>query len=76
MTKTCPSDIMNHLIDHLLSQYSIKNDAALAKLLGVHPPTISKMRHGHMPLTPAFILKVHEAFDMPIKQIKQIAHGS
>ena len=66
---------MDHLIDHILSQYSVKNDAALAKLIGVHPPTISKMRHGHMPLTPAFILKVHEAFDMPVKEIKRIAYG-
>lgn len=66
---------MNHLIDHLLSQYNIKNDAALAKLLGVHPPTISKLRHGHMSLTPSFILKVHEAFDMPVKEIKRVAYG-
>ena len=66
---------MNHLIDHILSQYSVKNDAALAKLIGVHPPTISKMRHGRMPLTPAFILKVHETFDMPVKEIKRIAYG-
>lgn len=66
---------MNHLIDHLLSQYNIKNDAALAKLLGVHPPTISKIRHGHMSFTPALILKIHEAFDMPVKEIKRVAYG-
>jgi plasmid maintenance system antidote protein VapI len=54
----------------------LPNDAVLAKLLGVHPPTISKLRHGHMSLTPSFILKVHEAFDMPVKEIKRIAYGS
>jgi plasmid maintenance system antidote protein VapI len=53
----------------------LPNDAVLAKLLGVHPPTISKMRHGHMSLTPSFILKIHEAFDMPVKEIKRVAYG-
>jgi plasmid maintenance system antidote protein VapI len=67
---------MDHLIDYLRHEYMLPNDAVLAKLLGVHPPTISKLRHGHMSLTPSFILKVHEAFDMPVKEIKRIAYGS
>jgi len=39
------------------------------------PPAISKLRHGVSALTPALILKIHEAFDMPVKEIKRIAHG-
>ncbi len=66
---------MNHLIDYLLSEYNIRNDAALAHVLEVHPPTISKLRHGRMSLTAGVILKIHEAFDMPVKEIKRIAYG-
>jgi plasmid maintenance system antidote protein VapI len=76
MTATFLSEgAMNHLIDHLVREYDLRNDAALAKTIGVHPPTISKLRHGGMSLTPAVILKIHEAFDMPVKEIKRIAYG-
>lgn len=66
---------MEHLIDHLLSEYNVRNDAALSRLLGVHPPTISKMRTGRMSLTPSFMIRVHETFDIPIAEIKRIAYG-
>jgi plasmid maintenance system antidote protein VapI len=66
---------MNDLIDHLISVANLRSDAALAKIIGVHPPTISKLRHGHVNLTPSVILKIHEAFDIPIKEIKRIAYG-
>ena len=48
-------------------------DAELARMMKLQPPTISKMRHGKMSLTPSFILKVHDTFDIPIKEIKKIA---
>ena len=63
----------NALIDHLITRFNIRTDAALAKMMELQPPTISKMRHGKMSLTPSFILKVHDTFDIPIKEIKQIA---
>jgi plasmid maintenance system antidote protein VapI len=66
---------MDHLIDYLRREYKIRTDAELAKMLGTKPPAISKLRHGVSALTPALILKIHEAFDMPIKEIKRIAHG-
>ena len=66
---------MGHLIDYLLREYNIHSDAALARALGIFPPTISKIRHGRVTLTPAFMIRVHETFDMPIKEIKRIAYG-
>jgi plasmid maintenance system antidote protein VapI len=66
---------MDHLIDHLRGKYQVRNDAALAKLLAIQPPAISKLRHGTSALTPALILKIHEAFDMPVKEIRRIAYG-
>ena len=66
---------MDHLINHLRREYKFRTDADLAKALGVKPPAISKLRHGVSTLTPALILKIHEAFDMPVKEIKRIAYG-
>jgi plasmid maintenance system antidote protein VapI len=60
------------LIDFLLKEFDIKNDRHLALALGVQPPAISKIRNGHSSITADFILKVHEAFDIPIKDIKAL----
>jgi plasmid maintenance system antidote protein VapI len=71
-----PSEvIMDHLINHLRREYKIRTDAELAKQISVKPPAISKLRHGTSALTPALILKIHEAFDMPVKEIRRIAYG-
>ena len=66
---------MDYLIDHLRREYKIRTDADLAKLLGVRPPAISKLRHGTSALTPSIILKIHETFNMPVKEIRRIAYG-
>jgi plasmid maintenance system antidote protein VapI len=63
----------NALIDYLLERFTLGTDSELARLMKLQPPTISKMRHGKMSLTPSFILKVHDTFDIPVKEIKQIA---
>lgn len=66
---------MDHLINYLRREYELRNDAELAKRIGVKPPAISKLRHGTAALTPAIILKIHEAFNMPVKEIRRIAYG-
>jgi plasmid maintenance system antidote protein VapI len=60
------------LLDFLKLQFDIKNDRQLALALGVQAPAISKIRHGHSSITADFILKVHEAFDIPVKDIKAL----
>jgi plasmid maintenance system antidote protein VapI len=64
----------NRLLDHLIKQFGLHKDAALARELQVSPPVLSKIRHGKMSITPAFILRVHETFDIPIKEIKKLAN--
>lgn len=58
------------LLDFLKKQFDIKNDRQLALAMGVRAPAISKIRNGHTTITADFILKVHETFDIPIKDIK------
>lgn len=66
---------MHHLLNYLIKEHGIRNDAELAKRLSVKPPVISKLRHGSRPLSAKIILQIHEVFDMPVKQIKRIAYG-
>lgn len=63
------------LLDYLRKYARVKNDAALARLLGVKPPMLSKMRHRTLSVTPAFILRVHEEFDIPVAQIRKVMDG-
>ena len=60
------------LLDFLKQKFDIKNDRQLALALGVQAPAISKIRHGHSSITADFILKVHEAFEIPVKEIKAL----
>lgn len=64
---------INHLIDTIIKSQYLKNDAALATAISVTAPVISKLRHGRMPLGATVILSIHEAFDMPIREIKALA---
>jgi plasmid maintenance system antidote protein VapI len=66
---------MSHLIDYLLSEYNIRNDAELARVLQVPPPTISKLRNGRTSLQATMILRIHDTFGMSIANIKRIAYG-
>ena len=60
------------LLDFLKEKFNIKNDRQLALVLGIQAPSISKIRNGHSSITPAFILMVHETFDIPVKEIKAL----
>ncbi len=60
------------LLDYLKTATGVKNDARLAKLLHLSPPVISKVRSGKLSVSDAFILRVHETLDIPVRQIRAI----
>jgi transcriptional regulator with XRE-family HTH domain len=67
---------MNHthkLLDHISMLTQAKNDAALARALGLSSPVISKMRHGKSPVSSSFIIRVMEATDMTLDEIHALA---
>jgi plasmid maintenance system antidote protein VapI len=64
------------LLDYLLATYRLKNDSTLAAHLQVKRPTLSKIRGGTLAVGANFILAVHDAFDIPIKEIKALAQAS
>lgn len=60
------------LLDSLLYRTGIKNDARLAKALRVSAPVVSKIRSGRLGVSDAFILRVHETFELPVREIRAI----
>jgi hypothetical protein len=60
----------NRLLDALLESMRLKNDAALARMLEVAPPVISKIRHHRMPVSSSVLIRMHEATKMSIGDLR------
>lgn len=61
------------LLDAIRERFAFKNDAELARALQVGPPVISKLRHRTLPLGATLIIRMTEMFDMPVKEIRELA---
>ena len=62
------------LIDYLIEKGWGKNDGEIAKLLGVSPGTVSKVRNGKAP-TSEFVLAVYDATDLNIDKIRELCNA-
>lgn len=60
------------LLDHLKENFGMKNDADIARTLNIAPPIVSRIRNGKSNVSAEIILRIHEAFEMPIKDIKAL----
>jgi plasmid maintenance system antidote protein VapI len=67
------SNGLETLLDTFQERFGIKNDAALSRMLKVAPPVVSKWRTGRLELGASGILKLHETFGMPVKEIRELA---
>lgn len=61
------------VLDFLLIQFNVKNDAALGRLLGFDAPYMSKVRHGVLVRTPALALAVHEVFGISFADLRNLS---
>ena len=61
----------NGLLDRLSETLNAKNDAALARLLKVAPPVISKIRHRRLPISASILICMHEVSNITIKELRQ-----
>lgn len=61
---------INILLDRVIAEKRLKNDAALSRLLEVAPPVVSKLRRFHLEVGPSIILKLHELGDIPLAEIR------
>ncbi len=62
----------NYLLDELIAKLELKNDAALARMLEVAPPVISKIRHHTLPIGATILIRMHEVSDFSIRELKDM----
>lgn len=62
----------NQLIDALVNQLRLKNDAALSRALEVAPPVISKIRAHRLPVGATILLRMHEISGLEIKDLRAL----
>lgn len=53
----------------------IKSDAALARALGLQATNLSRMRRDELEVGPAAIIKIMEAFHLPLPRIRRLLAG-
>lgn len=62
----------NHLLDILIGKMQLKNDAALARMLEVAPPIISKIRHHKLPVGASLLIRMHEVTGLSIRDLRDL----
>lgn len=62
----------NKLLDALIEKLSLKNDAALSRILEVAPPVISKIRHRRLPVGASLLIRMHEVSDLSIQELRTL----
>lgn len=58
------------LLDFLIKEYGLKNDAALSRALGVKPPALSKIRARVMGVSGDMKILIHKKTGMSIEDIE------
>lgn len=62
----------SRLLDELIRRNELKNDAALCRILQITPSVLSKIRHGRARLSGDVMIRMHEAFEIPISELRQL----
>ena len=62
----------NRLLDTLIENLNLKNDAALSRALEVSPPIISKIRHSHLPVGASMLIRMHEVSELSIRDLRYL----
>lgn len=64
----------NYFLDSVLTITRLKNDAAMAREIGVSAPALSKLRHGRLPVTAALLIKLHDYTGLSIDQLRELLY--
>jgi hypothetical protein len=62
----------SHLLDSVLDQLQLPDDAALSETLGVAPSVISGIRDMRLPLEPEMLIRIHEITGISIIGLRNI----
>lgn len=61
-----------NLLDSVIERLNLKNDAALCRHLDVPPALISKIRHHKLPVGASLLIRMHEATDLSIGELRSL----
>lgn len=61
----------SELLDDLMKESGIKNDAHLSRLVEMSPPVISKLRNGWLPIGATILIALNEVTGRSIRDMKQ-----
>ena len=61
------------LFDALIGGGFVKNDAELCRRVKISCPAISKMRHGHMPVSDVLRVAIMRQFGWSLKRLDEFA---
>lgn len=70
--RTINTELNCQLLDKLISDMKLRNDAHLSRVLVVAPPVISKIRHGRLDLGDTLLISAHEVSGLDIADMKKI----
>lgn len=62
----------SRLLNHVMAQLKLKNDAALSRVLEVAPPVISKIRHQRLAIGPALKIRILEKMEISVHEINYL----
>ena len=62
--------VKHKLLDALMQELSARDDATISRLMRWPQGYVSKVRHGHAPITANRMLQIHDAMGWSIKRIK------
>jgi plasmid maintenance system antidote protein VapI len=62
----------NQLLDFLISKLQLKSDAALARMLEVAPPVLSKIRHHRLPVGASMLVRMNEVTGLSIRDLRDL----
>jgi len=63
------------LMDAIIAEFYLKNDAALSEFLGTAPPYVSKLRHGTHGVSGDMILRIYDKTGWSIEKIRSYLKG-
>lgn len=60
------------LLNEIVKQLGLKNDAGLSRVLEIAPPVISKIRHRRLGIGASLLIRMHEATNISITDLRAL----
>jgi transcriptional regulator with XRE-family HTH domain len=66
-----PNSAIDQLLDKAQEKIQARNRTELLTIIGMQPPTVSKIRHNRVPVSAEMILRLHDATALPVDYIRE-----